>query len=448
MRQLERSVDPITFQVINARFLGIVQEMLNSMFRTGYSTIVRESNDGSCAIMDREGRVVAQQVVLPLHMGAFPACVAGVLSRYRAEEIEEGDAFVINHPYEGGSPHAPDLAVITPVFYEGELVAFCGSMAHKSDLGGPVPGSCSGQAREIYNEGLQLPAVKYCSRFALSREMEAIIGANSRTPELVLGDIRGQLGADRLGERRVQEAFRKYGPEDVLDTFSHLFEVSEKRLRQEIRRWNDGLYEAERFVDDDGIEVGKPIRVHVAVHKQGDRIVFDFTGSADQTQGPANIRLPLVKAACAYCLIALIDPHLSINSGLLEVAELRLREGSVLSPRFPAPVNSYNPTVHATIDAIFEALSRVVPNRKRADGSGNRSIVLGGRNARTGKSTIQYELMFGGTGARLGKDGISGCTVNHNNAKIAPIEIIESEFPVRLRCFDLIRDSGDRKSVV
>ncbi|HLC27490.1 MAG TPA: hydantoinase B/oxoprolinase family protein, partial [bacterium] len=296
--------------------------------------------------------------------------------------------------------------------------------------------------REIFNEGLQLPAVKYCSRSIPSREVEAIIGANSRTPELVLGDLRGQLGADRLGERRIQEAFRKYGAEEVPATFSQLFEVSEKRIRQEISRWNDGSYEAERFLDDDGIHLGKPVRVHVIVHKKGDRILFDFTQSADQTQGPANIRPPLVKAACAYCLIALTDPYLDVNSGLLDAVDLRVREGSLLNPRFPGAVNTYNPTVHATIDGIFEALSRVIPHRQRADGCGNRSIILGGRNARTGKSYIQYEIIYGGTGGRLGKDGISGCSVNHGNAKIAPVEIVESEFSVRLRRFELITDSG------
>ena len=154
------AVDAIDLEVIKASLGGIVQEMQNSLFRTGFSTIVRESQDASCALMNERGEVVAQHVVLPLHIGAFPACCAAVLDAF-GDTIAEGDAFLINHPYQGGSPHAPDIAVITPVFIDGRLFGFCGSIAHKSDIGGPVPGSCSGQAREIFNEGLQIPAVRY-----------------------------------------------------------------------------------------------------------------------------------------------------------------------------------------------------------------------------------------------------------------------------------------------
>ena len=154
------TVDPVTLQVIQARLAGIVQEMQNSLFRTGYSTIIRESQDASCAILNRQGEVVAQHVVLPLHMGAFPACAAGVLKNYSADEVHEGDAFITNHPYLGGSPHAPDMAVLSPIFYQGEWVGFAANLAHKSDIGGPVPGSCWSQAREIYQEGLHVPPIR------------------------------------------------------------------------------------------------------------------------------------------------------------------------------------------------------------------------------------------------------------------------------------------------
>jgi len=149
-----------------------------------------------------------------------------------------------------------------------------------------------------------------------------------------------------------------------------------------------------------------------------------------------------VQAACAYCLISLIDPHLHVCSGLLQGFSITAREGSVLNPRFPAPVNTYNPTIHALVDAIFAALSHAAPGRARADGSGSRSIILGGRNPHTGRNYVQYEIVAGGAGARAGRDGASGITVNQSNARIAPVEIIESEFPTRLLRFDLIPDSG------
>src|SRR5262249_11181640 len=208
-------IDAVDLEVVKASLSGIVQEMQNSLFRTGYSTIVRESQDASCALMNAGGDVVAQHVVLPLHIGAFPACCAAVLAEF-AGDIAAGDAFLINDPYAGGSPHAPDIAGSAPVRRGETLIGFCGSIAHKSDIGGPVPGSCSGQAREVFNEGLQLPAVRYQRGQAPNQDLERIIAANSRTPELVLGDIRGQLGADRLGERRLLGLIGKYGDPEIL----------------------------------------------------------------------------------------------------------------------------------------------------------------------------------------------------------------------------------------
>jgi N-methylhydantoinase B len=434
-------IDAVDLEVIKASLAGIVQEMQNSLFRTGFSTIVRESQDASCALMNSAGEVVAQHVVLPLHLGAFPACTAAIIAAFGGD-IAEGDAFVINHPYHGGSPHAPDIAVITPVFVDAGLLGFAGSIAHKSDIGGPVPGSCSGQACEIFNEGLHLPAVRYQRGFRPNSDLERLIGANSRTPELVLGDIRGQLGADRLGERRVNELTGKFGRERILTAFSRLLETSEATIKAAIAEWPDGQFVAERFVDDDGVDLEQPVRIHVQATKKGDRLHFDFSGSADQTKGPANIRPPLVQAACAYALISLIDPNISVSSGLMRGFGMTAREGSVLNPRFPAPVNTYNPTIHALVDAIFDAMSRIVPGKMRADGSGSRSIILGGRAGYGGRGYVQYEIIAGGAGARASKDGASGTTVNQSNARIAPVEIIESEFPTQLIRFELIADSG------
>lgn len=190
-----RPISAVDIEVARASLSGIVREMQHSLFRTGYSTIIRESQNASCALIDRDGDVIAQHVVLPLHLGAFPACCRAILSAY-GNDIREGDGFLINHPYDGGSPHAPDMAVLTAAFHEGRHIGFCASIAHKGDIGGPVPGSCSGSARETYNEGLHLPAVRYQRGFEPYGDVERIIAANSRTPELVLGDIRGQLGAD------------------------------------------------------------------------------------------------------------------------------------------------------------------------------------------------------------------------------------------------------------
>lgn len=436
------TVDPITLQVIQARLAGIVQEMQNSLFRTGYSTIIRESQDASCAILNRQGEVVAQHVVLPLHMGAFPACAEAILKAYPPPEIHNGDAFIINHPYLGGSPHAPDMGVFTPIFYKDEWVGFASNMAHKSDIGGTVPGSGSGNAREIYQEGLHLPPVKYMSRLQPIKEIEAMITANSRTPVVVIGDLRGQVGAARLGERRIAELMERYGKETILDSTDLLSAHTENRVRQAIASWPDGDSEGESFVDHDGIDLTRPIRIHVKVKKAGSTIHFDFSDSSDQTQGPANIRPPLVRAACVYCLVALVDRFLPINQGLARVVEATFREGSVVNPRFPAAVNTYMPTALTVAEAVLRALAPFVPDKRISGGSGSAALVLGGRDARTHRAYVHYEIFSGGTGARWSKDGVSATAFHLSNCKTAPVEIIESEFPTQVERFEMIQDSG------
>ena len=436
------SVDPITLQVIQARLAGIVQEMQHSLFRTGYSTIIRESQDASCAILNIDGEVVAQHVVLPLHMGAFPACAAAILKTYGISEIHDGDAFITNHPYLGGSPHAPDMGVLTPIFYKGDWVGFAANMAHKSDIGGTVPGSGSGNAREIFQEGLHLPPVKFMSQLQPVKEIEAVIMANSRTPALVIGDLRGQVGAARLGERRISELMERYGKDTVQESTKLLSVYTETRVRQTLVSWPDGESEGESFVDHDGIDLDRPIRVHVKVEKKGNRIHFDFSGCSDQTTGPANIRPPLVRAACAYCLVTQVDPFLPINQGLARVIEATFREGSIVNPRFPGAVNTYMPTALTVAEAILRALAPFGPEKRIAGGSGSAALVLGGRDANSSRAYVHYEIFSGGTGARSGKDGVSATAFHLSNCKTAPVEIIESEFPTRVERFEMIPDSG------
>ena len=426
------TVDPITLQVIQARLAGIVQEMQNGLFRTGYSTIIRESQDASCAVLNIRGEVIAQHVVLPLYMGAFPACAAAILKTFSLDELNDGDAFITNHPYLGGSPHAPDMGVFTPIYFRGEWVGFAANMAHKSDIGGTVPGSGSGNAREIYQEGLHLPPVKFMAELRPVKEIEAMIAANSRTAALVIGDLRGQVGAARLGERRIGELMQRYGKATIIESTERLSAYTENRVRQTIAAWPEGESEGESFVDHDGIDLSKPIRIHVKVKKTGDRLHFDFSGSSDQTQGPANIRPPLVRAACAYCLVALVDRFLPINQGLARVIEATFRDGSVVNPRFPAAVNTYMPTALTAAEAILRALAPFVPDKRIAGGSGSAALVLGGRDAQSNRAYVHYEIFSGGTGARSGKDGVSATAFHLSNCKTAPIEIIESEFPTRV----------------
>lgn len=281
-------VDQITFQVIQSRVSGIVQEMQDNIFRTGYSTIIRESQDVSCMLLNAAGDVVGENVVLPLDVSALPEVVRAILRDYDAD-IFPGDAFLTNHPYLAGVTHSIDMAVVTPMFYEDVLVAFCASIAHKSDLGGMVPGTGSSNAREIFQEGIQYPPVKYMKRGVVVKEVDAILRANSRTPDLIMGDIRGQVGTARLGEQRLTALADRYGVAALTASFAEAEARTEDRVRQTLGEWPDGVSEGEAFVDNDGIVLDRMIKYHVQITKTGNRIEFDFSGSGDQTLGAGEI---------------------------------------------------------------------------------------------------------------------------------------------------------------
>jgi N-methylhydantoinase B len=385
---------------------------------------------------------MAQFTVLPLHLGAFPACVEGLLRAYEPCEMATGDSFVVNHPYLGGSPHATDVAVISPILVEGTLFGFSGSIAHKSDIGGLVPGTNSGQAREIFHEGLMIPPVRFYRDGAIVREVEAILCANSRTPELIMGDLRGQVGATWLGAERVRALCGKHGAATVAEATERLFRLTEQRVRSAVRTWPDGIYEGESWLHNDAMEGGRPVRVHVRASIDGDRIHFDFSGSHDQTGGPYNIRPPLVRAVCYYALKCLIDPELPSNQGLADAVETEFRPRSLLCPESPAPVNNYMRVAVTTAEAIFDALGKAVPQARIAESSSGANGTLSYARGRRGYPQVQYELPAGAIGARPHKDGVSASKAHVANGGLTPIEIIETEFPVELIRFELIPDSG------
>jgi N-methylhydantoinase B len=433
-------MDPVTFQVIGSRLSGIVQEMQENVFRTGYSTIIRESQDASCMLLDADGDVVGEHVVLPLHVSCLPEVVRTIRRRF-GNDIRPGDAFITNHPYEGGVPHSMDMAVVTPFFADNRLAAFCGSIAHKSDLGGVVPGTGYGSARELFQEGIQYPPVRLVTGGSMVSDIEHILRANSRTPDLIMGDIRGQIGVARLAERRLGEMFGRYGSAGCLEVFAARQAVTEARIRAVLSGWPDGAFEAEAFVDNDGVRLDVPIRYHVRVEKRGARIHFDFSQTDDQAAGPVNITPPLARACVSYALIAMVDPQLPNNGGVARVLETTFRKGSVLNPHFPAPCNTYMASSIAITEASLDALGNFAPERRIAGNGGVGGSVIGGKRL-DGSAFVQYESVgsaYGGTGRT---DGLSGTAVLLSNARTAPIEVLESEYPTRIRRWELVRDSG------
>jgi N-methylhydantoinase B len=423
-----------------SRLSGIVQEMQYSIFRTGYSTIIRESHDASCMLMDADGEVVGEHVILPLHVGCLPAVVRAIKAAF-GDDIHPGDAFITNHPYISGTPHAMDMGCVTPVFHGDRLIAFSGSIAHKSDLGGVIPGTGFAGARELFQEGIQYPPVRLISRGETQRDIEAILRANSRTPDLIIGDLRGQVGVARVGERRLSETIAKYGVEAMLDVFTAVHQVTEDRLRAQLRSWPDGAHEAEAFVDTDGINLDRRIRYHVRVEKTGDRIHFDFTQTDDQADGPINIQPSLARSCVYYALVGFVDSTLPNNGGVARVVETTFRHGSVLWARYPAPHNTYMASAIAITEAALQALSGFVPERRHAGNGGvGGNSIAGTRSDAT--PFVQYELVGSAYGGRALGDGASCIEVLLSNGRTAPIEVLESEYPSRVERFEVIQDSG------
>jgi N-methylhydantoinase B len=432
-------VDPVTYQVIVSRMAGIVQEMQESIFRTGYSTIVRESHDASCLVLDADGNVVGEHVVAALHITALPGVVRAVRARF-GDDIHPGDAFLTNHPYLADVTHSVDIALITPLFVEGRLIAFCGSIAHKSDLGGMIPGTGNGSAREAFQEGTLYPPLRYVSKGEVVRDIETFIRANTRTPQLVIGDLRGQLGVARLGERRLLETIERYGLDTVLGVFAEKLDHTEARVRAALREhWRDGVVEAEKRVDSAGGEDN--VHYHVRVEKRGDRLHFDFSGSSDQVMMPINVRPSIVRGCIYYVLIGLIDTTIENNGGLARVVEITVRPGSILDPVFPAPTNAYMNTSMAVAELVQNALSQLAGRQVADSGGVCGGMVMAGKRPSGGHFST-YELVGSAYGASTGKDGASGVSALLTNAHTAPIEIMENEFPMRYRRWDLNVDSG------
>ena len=438
-------IDPITFQVISTGLTGIVREMQLLLFRTGYSTAIRESQDASCAILDRQGNLVAQFRSLYMHMGIFRVMMDALFENYPPSEIEDGDVFILNHPYQGGSTHVSDMGVVAPIFYHGELVAFCASMAHKTDIGGAVPGSASGQSTEIYQEGLLVPPLKYVSQGRTSPEIEAILKSNSRTPEVLIGDIRGQIGVCRIGGDRLGKLIDKYRQDTILWSFNEVMNRTEKRVRAGISNWKDATVEVESFLDPDGFVQEQPVKLHVSLTKRASSLLFDFSRSDSQTRGPLNLKPAVALSACYFGLVATIDPTIPNNAGLAKAMESRFDNHSVLNPDPPAPVSCYSMTGAKVLYLVVNALQQLSGQSPLADSGIGGVLTIGGRSLLTGRSYIQYEIHGGGKGAIEGDDGGSG---GHGvrgapgHGREVPVEILETEFACQLRHYEMLPDSG------
>ena len=438
-------VDPITYEVLRARLDGIVREMEKAVFRTGYSTIVRESHDFSCGVLDRQGRLVGQSSH-PGHMAAYPESIKGLLQFYSLDDMAEGDAFLCNHPYYSGCPHANDMVVMTPIFHEGSVIAFAASMGHTPDIGGVAAGSRNATARDLYGEGLQIFPVRFMRNYELVQDTASFVRANSRVPDMMIGDLTAKAGVCfATGEERLKDAIHTYGADTILQLFEDLGERTEQQARDHISQWPDGVHESETWVFDPS-NPDNPIRLHASAIKEGDHLVVDFTATGDQAAAPINMREPFIRGMVYNAVISMTDPYLPINHGIANAVECRFRKGSLIAPEFPGPVGFYSKTMSIAESVIVTAIAKAAGQPTIAHGSTQSSIVIGYQGD-TDRQYVQYELLYAGARAWDGADGFSGVGASTSGGRFTSVEIIESEFPVDVMRFEVLPDTGgDGKS--
>jgi N-methylhydantoinase B len=412
--------------------------------RSDYSTIIRESRDFSCVILDRTGGLIVAPPMF-FHAPVYKHLVGRVLELHGADGLGNGDVFVCNHPYEGGLPHVSDMAFVAPIFADGELVGFSGSIAHKADIGGTNPGSTSATATEMYQEGLLLPPIRIQEAGAYKDDLERVILANSRQPELVRGDMRAQIAATVIGVERVRELCRRFGAREVVEAFSQIHAGAAAELKAAIARLPDGSSSAEGLMDGDGVEQGRTIRFAVTITVEGDTVTFDFSDSDRQARGPVNLRPSMVEACCFYSLIGSLGPDLHFNDGMRDAVRFVYAPGTITNATAPAPVSSYQMANLKLVDVILEAFAHFNPARAIAGaGSSSALLIAWKEGGRPGQASLQYEIHGSAYGGGNGSDGANGTAAHLSNLHITPIEIIESEFPCRITEFGLIPDSGGR----
>ena len=437
------SVDPVTVQVIRNKVSSLVDEMHYHFYRSGYSTIIRESRDFSCVILDKRGRLIIPPPMF-FHGIAYRIFVENIFKNYEMDEIEDGDVFVSNHPYEAGMPHVSDMGFVAPIFADGTLVGFSASIAHKADIGGTNPGSTSANSTEMYHEGLLLPPIKYYRAGEPDPDIERVILSNSRQPDLVRGDIHAQVAATIMGVERLKEISARFGAEVVVGSFNAILDGAAEELRKAIAALPDGVSSAEGYMDDDGVDRDTPVKFAVTITIDGDNAIFDYSNSGPQARGPVNLRPAMVEACTFYCLVGALGPHdLHYNGGMADVVEMKFAPNTVTNASPPAPVSSYQKANLRLVDVILDAMSKFTPARAIAGSGSSGSLLISWQGGgRAGHSTMQYEIMGSAYGGGNGHDGCSATATHLSNLHITPIEILESEYPCRVTEMSMIPDSG------
>jgi len=430
-----RLVDPITLGVIWGALQSIAVEIGTTVHRTAYSEQAREGQDFSVAVFDPAGRMVAQGPYSPGHMGAMSFAVKNALAAHPVETLRPGDAILLNDPLLG-SGHLPDFFITQPAFHDGALVGFAVNILHHTDVGGQRPGSQGVEGIfDYFQEGLRIPPTRVWQEYREQAGVVAIIAANTRTPDKVLGDLRAQRSALRVGELRLQELAARYGREVLLAAMDEVVARTEASMRAAIRKIPDGVYRFEDFMDDSGPGT-EPLRVAVAVTVDGDSMVIDYEGSSPQTSYINYTR------SYSYAAVkSLTDPLGPMNEGALRPISVKAPEGSFLNPRPPAGGGPRAIICYRTFESVLGALAAAIPDRVTAAASHMANPTFGGWDRARNRRFVAYELVLSGTGARASKDGCEAMSWAFNASNI-PVEAQEANQPLIVERFELIGDSA------
>ena len=441
-RTIEK-VDPVMMQVVKNGLDSIAEQMAITLQYTAHSPVIREVLDFATALMDTKGRLISQTSGAPIFVNAMGPTLRFVLEHsIPLDQWEEGDVFLVNDPYLGGSQHLPDIVMFRPIFQCGKLVGVCGCVAHHVDVGGTSPGSYTMTADSIFQEGLRIPPVKLYSRGSLVEDIKKMFLANIRLPAFVWGDIEAQLACMRIGERSFLELLDRYGGGTISECVDALMDYSERLVRHGISTIPNGRYEFEDWLDNDGVN-DEPVVIRFALIIEDDSIIADFTGSDPQRNAPINCSQSMTGAVVHYCLAAAIGADVPVNEGAFRPVEFKMPEASIVSAAPPAPVVGRMAIVHRTCDTVLGALAKALPNRIPAAYYGmSTTYHLSGVGPDNSMTWALFEIEVGGWGGSASRDGLETCSAHVHNPANTPVEMVERIQPVRIEKYELIPDSG------
>jgi N-methylhydantoinase B len=435
-------IDPVTLAVLKGRLEQIADEMDATLFRSAFNPIIAEAHDASHGLYDaKTGDTLVQgKSGLPIFVGVMAFAVRAVIAKAaRSADLVDGDVFIFNDPYEGGT-HLSDFKLVRPFFHKGQVFCWLASVGHWHDVGGNVPGNYNPVATESFQEGVHIPPVKLVSGGRLNTDVIDILRTNSRLPLSLYGDLNGQLNALDLGGKRLAELLADYGADTVAEALSELRTRAAKLMRANIADLPDGTYSAEDFLDNDGI-VDQPLKIALDLTVKGDEMVMDFSRSAPPCAGPVNIARSTAIASC-YVALKHVFRDVPANAGCLEPVRFVIPERSILSANAPKPVGGYTETILRVIDVVFQALAQAAPERVNGCAYGTINALSLAGHRKDGRRWVMFSFFGGGLGGNPEGDGLNHGNAPISTATIPPVEILEAAYPVMFSQWALRPDSA------